>query len=315
MLDFDLYEKDSGSGHEEEKTHRKRKKRCFEKTRRTRTMNVGIVGLGLIGGSMAKSIKKRTGHSVYGMDLDGETMDLARMCGAIDGKLTAENLGKCHLVLLAVRPGAAVSWTREHAGEFAPDAILVDLCGVKRVVVEQITPIARQYGFAYVGGHPMAGRERGGFASSLEDLYVGASMILTPDGETDPRVLEELKRFFLDVGFGGITLSQPDEHDRIIAFTSQLAHIVSSSYVKSPEAQRRRGFSAGSFQDMTRVARLDEDMWTELFLADADYLTVELDELIGHLNEYARALKARDGESLRALLRDGREKKMAAGGC
>ena len=186
---------------------------------------------------------------------------------------------------------------------------------MKRKVVAELTPIARRQGFTYVGGHPMAGRERGGFVSSLEDLYVGASMILTPDEETDPEKLETLKAFFLDLGFGGITFSDPEEHDRIIAFTSQLAHIVSSAYVKSPEAQRRRGFSAGSFQDMTRVARLDEDMWTELFLADADYLTAELDELIGHLNEYARALKERDEEGLRALLRDGREKKMAAGGC
>lgn len=278
-------------------------------------MNIGIVGLGLIGGSMAKSIKKRTGHSVYGIDLDGETMELARMCGAIDGPLTEQTLPKCHIVLLAVRPGAAINWTREHASAIASDGILVDLCGVKRVVVEGITPIARQWGFTYVGGHPMAGRERGGFASSVEDLYVGASMILTPDKETDPEKLETVKHFFLDLGFGGITFSTPEEHDRIIAFTSQLAHVVSSSYVKSPEAQRRRGFSAGSFQDMTRVARLDENMWTELFLADADYLTVVLDELIGHLNEYAQALKARDEERLRALLRDGREKKMAAGGC
>lgn len=278
-------------------------------------MNVGIVGLGLIGGSMAKSVKKRTGHSVYGIDLDEETMELARMCGAIDGPLTQQTLPKCHIVLLAVRPGAAVSWVQEHAGEISNGAILVDLCGVKRKVVEELTPIARQWGFTYVGGHPMAGRERGGFVSSTGDLYVGASMILTPNEGTDPAKLETVKHFFLDVGFAGLTFSDPEEHDRIIAFTSQLAHIVSSAYVKSPEAQRRRGFSAGSFQDMTRVARLDEDMWTELFLADADYLTVELDELIGHLNEYARALKARDEEGLRALLRDGREKKMAAGGC
>ncbi len=278
-------------------------------------MNIGIVGLGLIGGSMAKSIKKRTGHSVYGVDLDQETMALARMCGAIDAALTPQTLSKCHIILLAVRPGAAVRWTQEHAPEISASAILVDLCGVKRTVVKQITPIARRFGFTYVGGHPMAGRERGGFVSSTEDLYVGASMILTPDQETDPGRLETLKTFFLDLGFAGLTFSTPEEHDRIIAFTSQLAHIVSSSYVKSPEAQRRRGFSAGSFQDMTRVARLDEDMWTELFLDDADYLTKELDELIGHLEEYARALKARDEEGLRALLRDGREKKAAAGGC
>lgn len=277
-------------------------------------MNVGIVGLGLIGGSMAKSIKARTGHTVYGVDLSAETMTMARMCGAIDAPLTDDNLGACDLILIAIRPQAAIDWVKSHAAAISKSAIVVDLCGVKRSVVAAIAPVAEQYGFAYIGGHPMAGRERGGFTAATDDLYVGASMILTPDKRTDMQLLETLKAFFLDVGFAGLTFSTPEEHDRIIAFTSQLAHIASSAYVKSPEAQRRRGFSAGSFQDMTRVARLDEDMWTELFLADADYLTSELEVLVGHLNEYLDALKNRDAEQLRALLRDGREKKATAGG-
>ncbi|WP_443663911.1 prephenate dehydrogenase [Dysosmobacter sp.] len=277
-------------------------------------MIVGIVGLGLIGGSMAKSIKNRTAHTVYGADLNAETMTMARMCGAMDAPLTAENLPQCDLVLVAIRPGAAVEWVRQNAEHISKSAILVDLCGVKRTVVKAITPIAAEHGFAYIGGHPMAGRERGGFTAATDDLYVGASMILTPDERTDMQLLETLKAFFLDLGFAGLTFSTPEEHDRIIAFTSQLAHITSSAYVKSPEAQKRRGFSAGSFQDMTRVARLDEDMWTELFLDDADYLTGELEVLVGHLTEYLDALKARDADTLRALLRDGREKKATAGG-
>ena len=182
----------------------------------------------------------------------------------------------------------------------------------------------------------MAGKERGGFTASAEDLYVGASMILTPDKRTDMRLLETLKAFFLDLGFAGLTFSTPEEHDRIIAFTSQLAHIVSSAYVKSPEAQKRRGFSAGSFQDMTqrekrmaevvpslsyekaelerRLALLDEDMWTELFLDDEDFLTAELEELIGHLTDYRNALRAKDTQRLHDLLKEGRELKATAGG-
>ena len=277
-------------------------------------MKVGIVGLGLIGGSMAKSIKTRTSHTVYGSDLDHETMMLARMCGAIDAPLTDENLPQCDIVLVAIRPGAAIRWVTEHAHLIDQHAILVDLCGVKRIVVNAITPIAEEHGFAYIGGHPMAGRERGGFTAATDDLYVGASMILTPDKRTDMLLLDTLKNFFLDVGFARLTFSDPEEHDRIIAFTSQLAHIASSAYVKSPEAQRRRGFSAGSFRDMTRVARLDEDMWTELFLADADYLTKELDVLIQNLTAYADALKAGDAETLRALLKEGKELKATAGG-
>ena len=277
-------------------------------------MNVGIVGLGLIGGSMAKSIKVRTAHTVWGIDLDAETMTLSRLSGAIDGALTAENLPFCDLVLVAIRPAAAIRWVGDNAKYINKTAILVDLCGVKRNVCEQLAPIAKANGFAYIGGHPMAGRERGGFVHSSEELFTGASMILTPDQNTDMRMLETLKAFFTDIGFAGLTFSTPEEHDRIIAYTSQLAHLVSSAYVKSPEAQRRRGFSAGSFRDMTRVAHLDEAMWTELFLDDADYLTEQLEILIDHLNEYREALAAHDAEQLQALLKDGREKKATAGG-
>lgn len=277
-------------------------------------MQVGIIGLGLIGGSMAKSIKARTSHTVWGMDLDQETMLLARMCGAIDGTLTEELLPQCDLILVALCPQAAVDWVTAHAAAISKSAIVVDLCGVKRVVVDQLTPLAEAHGFAYIGGHPMAGRERGGFTAATADLYDGASMILTPDKRTDMTLLETLKAFFLDIGFAGLTFSTPEEHDRIIAYTSQLAHIASSAYVKSPEAQRRRGFSAGSFRDMTRVARLNEDMWTELFLDDADFLTQELEILIDNLSDYLTALKNRDAQALHDLLKDGREKKATAGG-
>ncbi len=277
-------------------------------------MVVGIVGLGLIGGSMAKSVKARTEHTVYGIARTRETMEMAGMSGAIDGALTEEKIPLCDLILLAVRPGIAVQWVRDHAGEIAKTAAVVDLCGVKRAVVEAVAPVAAEHGFAYIGGHPMAGREQGGFAASDPDLFRGASMILTPDGHTDMPLLEKLKAFFLDVGFRTLTFSTPEEHDRIIAYTSQLPHIAANAYVKSPEAQRRRGFSAGSFRDMSRVAKLDENMWTELFLADADFLTEQVDILIGHLQEYAGALRARDAEKLRALLKEGRECKEAAGG-
>ncbi len=277
-------------------------------------MNVGIVGLGLIGGSMAKSVKNRTLHTVFGIDTDAETMTLARLSGAIDAPLTDEALSGCDIVLLAIRPEAAVGWVREKAAAIPKQAIVVDLCGIKRTVCERIAPIACEHGFSYIGGHPMAGRERSGFVSSTEDLFAGAYMILTPNERTDMALLETIKHFFVDIGFAGLTFSTPEEHDRIIAYTSQLAHITSSAYVKSPEALLRRGFSAGSYRDMTRVARLDEAMWTELFLGNADYLTTQLEILIGNLNEYLAALKERDEAKLCALLREGREKKAVAGG-
>lgn len=277
-------------------------------------MTVGIVGLGLIGGSMAKSIKAKTSHTVLGADINDETMLLARVCGAIDDELTAETLPSCDIVLTALAPRAVLEWAAENAAFISKTAIVTDLCGVKRAVFAPLTELAEKFGFAYIGGHPMAGKERGRFINSTDDLFEGASMILTPGSSADPFVLERLDDLFTDIGFSRTVYATPEEHDRIIAYTSQLAHVTSSAYIKSPAAQRQRGFSAGSFKDMTRVALLDEDMWTELFLDNADNLTEQLDILIHHLTEYSKALKNRDAPALRALLKDGREKKAAAGG-
>ncbi len=277
-------------------------------------MNIAVIGLGLIGGSMAKSIKTRTSHMVFGSDINPETMTLARLSGAIDAPLTQETLAVCDLILLAVRPGAAINWLQEHAAEISKSSIVIDLCGVKRRVCAELSKLAEENGFSYIGGHPMAGKERGGFVNSSNDLFTGASLILTPDEHTDMHMLEVLKNFFLDLGFSTLTFTTPDEHDRIIAYTSQLSHISSSAYIKSPEAQRQRGFSAGSFQDMTRVARLDADMWTELLMANQDYLTRQLGLFIDHLIEYQTALTTGDADTLRTLLQDGCDRKAAAGG-
>ncbi len=277
-------------------------------------MKIGIVGLGLIGGSLAKSIKTKTLHEVAAIDLNEDTMMMARLSGAIDETLNEEAIPQCDMVLLAILPGAAVRWISENGRHISKSAIVMDMCGVKRVVCEKIRPMAEEYGFSYVGGHPMAGTERGGFANSTAELFNGASMIVTPDENTHIDQLEKIKAFFTDIGFASLTFSTPEEHDKIIAYTSQLAHITSSAYVKAPDAQLRRGFSAGSFNDMTRVARLDEDMWTELFMENRDYLADQIQILIDHLQEYHTAITAGDAETLRQLLKDGKEKKLSAGG-
>ena len=221
-------------------------------------------------------------------------------------------LSQADVVYLCLHPRGIVRFLEANRDRFKPGALVTDVCGIKTAIVEGAAVLPEAVDF--IGGHPMAGKERGGFVNSSDDLFVGASMILTPDENTDIAVLEQLKALFTDLGFSNITFTTPEEHDSIIAYTSQLAHITSSAYVKSPTAQMRRGFSAGSFKDMTRVARLDEVMWTELFLDNADHLTVELEGLIGHLNEYLAALKSGDADTLRALLKDGREKKATAGG-
>lgn len=277
-------------------------------------MNIAVVGLGLIGGSLAKALKTRTGHNVFGADLNEETMLLARLSGAVDAPLTDENLAVMDLVLIAIRPLAAISWAEKHFFHLKKGAVVVDMCGVKREVAEKMDACTCKTDVLYIGGHPMAGKERGKFQNAAENLFVGASMILTPGKNAMPDTLENLNNLFTDIGFARIVFTTPDEHDRIIAYTSQLAHITSSAYIKSPEALRQRGFSAGSFRDMTRVAFMDEDMWTELFLLNADYLTGQVHLLIENLKEYEKALREKDADTLKSLLKDGREMKTKAGG-
>ena len=272
--------------------------------------NVGIVGLGLIGGSMAKSTSKHTICHVFGYDKNPEAIQLAKMSGAILDTLTQDNLKDMDLIMIAIAPEQIVKWMNENAPYFDQHTILVDCCGVKRYIYKNLSPLAEKYGFTYVGGHPMAGREVAGFANADAYLYQDASMILCPDETTDIDTLDVLKSFYLSLGFGEIVFSNPEEHDKIIAYTSQLAHAASSAYIKSPTSRRRMGFTAGSYRDMTRVARLDPAMWTQLFMANADNLEYELQELVDNLTDYLNAIKARDPEQLWQLLEDGRELKV-----
>ena len=272
--------------------------------------SVGIVGLGLIGGSMARSIKKHTIATVYGYDLDPEAMALATDAGAIDAPLTRETLQECDILLIAIAPRSLVKWVEDHADAIPTTTILVDLCGVKRYIYKHIAPLARENGFLYVGGHPMAGKEVSGFANSDRELYRDASMILCPDESADEESIDTLKAFFLSRGFGEIVFSTPEEHDRIIAYTSQLAHAASSAYIKSPTSRQRMGFTAGSYKDMTRVARLDPEMWTQLFMVNRDHMIDELQELVDNLTGYLDALKADDPAQLKKLLEEGRDLKV-----
>lgn len=270
-------------------------------------MNIGIVGLGLIGGSLAKTIKLHTDHRVLGADIDLQTLLQAQLLDAIDEELTDHNLPQCDVVLVALYPSAIVEWITDHAGEFKPGALVIDCGGVKGAICREIIPVAKQHDWHFIGGHPMAGREFAGFKYARDDLFDHASMILTPMGDEDPEQLQQARDFFLDLGFRRVQFTTPPIHDEMIAYTSQLAHIVSSAYVKCPLAGRHKGFSAGSFADMTRVARLSESMWTELFFDNRDALLPEVDGLVERLTAYRDALKEGDRTRMCELLREGRE--------
>ena len=270
-------------------------------------MNIGVVGLGLIGGSLAKTIKLHTAHTVYGCDLNPQTILQATLLEAIDGEMTDETLRTCDLVLVALYPQGIIDWITGHARLFKPGALIIDCGGVKQVICDAIAPMARASAWRFIGGHPMAGREFSGFKYARDNLFDNASMILTPMGDEDPALLQQAQSFFLDLGFRQVRFTTPANHDEMIAFTSQLAHLVSSAYVKCPRAEQHRGFSAGSFADMTRVARLSEDMWTELFFDNRDALLPEVEGLVERLAAYRDALRDNDREGMRHLLREGRE--------
>ena len=271
-------------------------------------MEIGIVGLGLIGGSLAKAISQNTDNIVYGTDLSDQVVKKAVLINAIEQPLTDELLPQCDIVIVALYPQATIDYVKSHADLFAPDSIVIDCGGVKGIVCDALIPIAEEHGFLFVGGHPMAGLEHSGFTYAKKTLFNNASMVFTPT-KGPIESMSRLKDLFTAIGFTNIQIATPEEHDKKIAFTSQLAHVVSNAYIKSPTAMEHMGFSAGSYKDLTRVAKLNEHMWTELFLENPENLTNEIDMLIDNLKKYSDAIKAKDSETLCDLLRDGREKK------
>lgn len=271
----------------------------------SKQLRVGIVGLGLIGGSMARAYSA-AGHVVLAHDIRTASVEEALARNAVCGKLTAENAGACDVIFLAVYPAAAMAWLRVSAPHLHKESVVIDLCGTKRGICGTCFGMAREYGFTFVGGHPMAGTQYSGFENSKNELFRGAPMVIVPPENCDEETLTRVRELLSPVGFGQITVSTAEKHDRIIAFTSQLAHVVSNAYVKSPNAQVHKGFSAGSYKDLTRVAWLNEQMWTELFMENSDYLTEEIDGIIKALTAYRDAMAAGDAQTLKALLREGR---------
>lgn len=271
-------------------------------------MTVGIVGLGLIGGSFAKAYHA-AGERVLAWNRTRSVLDFAMLDGGVDGELNEQTIADCDLVLVTLYPAAAIEYLTRMADHIGPKPLVIDCCGTKRVVCEACFPLAAAHGFTYLGGHPMAGTHNSGYKYARANLYRGAPMVLVPPVFDDIELLERAKELLAPAGFGHISVTTAEKHDRMIAFTSQLAHVVSNAYIKSPTASIHKGFSAGSYKDMTRVAWLNPGMWAELFLENKDFLIEELDGLIGCLNEYKSAMENDERERLIALLDDGRRRK------
>ena len=265
---------------------------------------VGIVGLGLMGASFGRVLVKN-GYEVYGADKSDAVMQKALLAGAYTEPLDEKNAAEVDLLVVAIFPRAFEEAVRRYLPFLKKGAVVSDFCGNKRIVAKAMKKLSAERGdVVFVGGHPMAGREYSGVEHSSVRLFDGASMILVPVTE-DLFALSELKKFYLSLGFGEVVVTTPEQHDKMISYTSQLCHVVSNAFIKSESAKTHGGYSAGSYRDLTRVARLNPDMWAELMMDNRDYLKGELDGLIRSLQAYSDALGKGEEEKLRALLAEG----------
>lgn len=272
-------------------------------------MKIGIIGLGLIGGSLAKAFTTLTTYEVCAWNRNPQTLQKALDNGDISGVLTPEGLAECDLIFLCTFPAAAVQFAEENASHFKKGCLVIDCCGVKGFIYPALQKLAYEYGFTYIGGHPMAGKAYVGYDNATAYLFSGATMLLVTDERIERVDQEFLKDLFAKIGFGRITITTVDEHDRQIAYTSQLSHILTNAYINTPMALDSKGFTGGSFRDLTRTAWLNEEMWSELFLENRGPLLEELDGLIARLSQVRGAIADGDETELQKILRAGREMK------
>lgn len=263
-------------------------------------MLISIIGLGLIGGSFAKATAARTDHTVAGYNRTQSVLDDALKCGAIHKVVDKDILNQSDLVILGLYPDLSVQYVKEHADDFGKHTIVIDTSGIKTKICNELSCVAKQHGFTFIGCHPMAGKERGGFSNADESLYDGASFLMATKEDNEKTALVE--NYAKEIGFGMIKRTTPEEHDSMIAFTSQLPHVLACAYILDEDAPNHKGFSAGSYHDVSRVARINAQLWEELFIENKDYLTSHVDELIANLGKLRDAISNSDHETLTALL-------------
>ena len=271
-------------------------------------MKIGILGLGLIGGSLARAYALE-GHTVYAAEKDEHMLAFAMLAGAVHGRLDESTIPQCDLLLLAIYPAGSARWLEENAHLVNPAALVLDCCGIKREICARCFPLAEKYGFTFVGGHPMAGSQFSGFKYSRANLFENQPMVLVPPVFDDILLLDRIKEALKPCHFGTFSVTTAEKHDKMIAFTSQMPHILSNGFIKSPTALEHKGFSAGSYRDLTRVAWLNPQMWAELFLENQDFVLEELDTYIENLVKYRQAIANQDSNTLIALLEEGKRRK------
>lgn len=268
-------------------------------------MRIGIIGMGLIGGSLGRTLCKKTSHQIFGMDIDPLVMDKALLLNACHEPLQDDDVLSLDVLIIALYPRAVETYIDKMAPLMKEGAVIMDCGGIKRPIVDLMQKKAAQFPhIEFIGTHPMAGREFSGISHASAYLFDKASLLMCPvKAQLD--TLVNIKSLFLEMGFDQVIMTNAPKHDRIIAYTSQLAHILSNAYVKSPTATEHRGYSAGSFRDLTRVAKLNPTMWSELMMDNRQNLLQEINTLQSHLELYRKALEEKDEKTLALLLEEG----------
>lgn len=275
-------------------------------------MTVTVVGLGLIGASLAKAIKQRTDSTVIGIDINGEVTNKALLEGTIDKIGSAEDLRNTDLTIVSLYPAAAADFVKSNADKFKKGSVVTDTCGIKEKICDELVDFSHENGFEFIGAHPMAGKEKFGYDFSEATLFDNAYMILTPV-DADENNVDMLRELSQKIGFKGVTVSTPAEHDRIIAYTSQIPHVLACAYVSDPDAVLHNGFSAGSYKDISRVADINARLWQELFIENSRQLVGHIDILINNLQNMKQLIENGDNDELCAVLQKARDTKAKIG--
>ena len=264
-------------------------------------MKVLICGLGLIGASLAKTLKKNTTHTVLGWNRTPSVTEKALRDGVIDRTGDIDELmSDADVTFVNFYPDAIVPFILEHKNSFKKDSIVTDSCGIKTKICKELEH--EKLNFYYVGAHPMAGREVGGYDNSQDTLFDKASFIVTPYETTPRNKVDALVGLAQDMKFARTVVTTPEHHDEMIAFTSQIAHVLACSYVLSPLAPMHPGYSAGSYRDVSRVARINAEMWSDLFIDNKDALVREVDDLVSNLMKFKYNIINEDRQALCDLM-------------
>ena len=263
-----------------------------------------IVGLGLLGGSYARALR-RFGFHISAVTREQSSIDYALREGIIDRgttELDADIIGEADLVIFALYPHVFVEWIEQNQGLLKSGALITDVTGVKRGVVGKVQGMLRD-DLEFIAAHPMAGREVSGVENSTEKMFIGANFIVTPTEKNTPEAIETCIELGRLLGFANVATLSPDEHDEMIGFLSQLTHCIAITLMTCNDKENMEKFTGDSFRDLTRIARINDLMWSELFLENRDVLLEQMDMFMAKFAELRAMISEDDADGMREMMR------------